>query len=70
MVPKDQYTDFIEANRCKDPAQRMWALRRQIQNLSDHHYETFKFLANHLRTLSLNSDVNKMEVGQNIPEHL
>ncbi|XP_033639389.1 rho GTPase-activating protein 21-like isoform X2 [Asterias rubens] len=62
MVPKDQYTDFIEANRCKDPAQRMWALRRQIQNLSDHHYETFKFLANHLRTLSLNSDVNKMEV--------
>ncbi|XP_038077451.1 rho GTPase-activating protein 21-B-like isoform X2 [Patiria miniata] len=62
LVPRDQYKDFIAANRSKDPAERMWALRRQIHNLPDHHYETFKCLASHLRLVSQNSDINKMEV--------
>ncbi|XP_022079935.1 rho GTPase-activating protein 21-like isoform X2 [Acanthaster planci] len=62
LVPRDQYRDFIAANRCKEPAERMWALRRQIHNLPDHHYETFKCLAGHLRLVSQNYEVNKMEV--------
>ncbi|XP_072028473.1 LOW QUALITY PROTEIN: rho GTPase-activating protein 21-like [Amphiura filiformis] len=62
LVPKDQYSLFIRANRCDDPAERMWALRRQIHDLPDHHYETFKHLANHLKDVASNSDINKMEV--------
>eukprot|EP00057_Strongylocentrotus_purpuratus_P035112 XP_797751.3 PREDICTED: rho GTPase-activating protein 21 isoform X2 [Strongylocentrotus purpuratus] len=62
MVPNNQYKDFIAANRMEEPSERMWALRRQIHNLPDHHYESFKYLANHLKGVAANADVNRMEV--------
>ncbi|XP_071500827.1 rho GTPase-activating protein 21-like isoform X2 [Diadema antillarum] len=62
LVPNAQYQAFIAANRLEEPSERMWALRRQIHNLPDHHYETFKFLANHLKVVAANADVNRMEV--------
>ncbi|XP_054767865.2 rho GTPase-activating protein 21-like isoform X1 [Lytechinus pictus] len=62
LVPNNQYKEFIAANRLEEPSERMWALRRQIHNLPDHHYESFKYLANHLKGVANNADVNRMEV--------
>lgn len=62
LVPNNQYKDFIAANRRDEPSERMWALRRQIHNLPDHHYESFKYLANHLKGVAANADTNRMEV--------
>ncbi|XP_071958724.1 rho GTPase-activating protein 23-like isoform X2 [Antedon mediterranea] len=61
IIPKHQYKHFIEANRTEEPVKRMWALRQQIHELPDYHYQTFKFVAYHLKAIAANNDINKME---------
>lgn len=62
LIPTEQYSAFIHANRTPNPPDRMANLRRQIHNLPEHHFATLKFLAKHLKVISSNSKVNKMEV--------
>ncbi|XP_033097696.1 rho GTPase-activating protein 21-like isoform X2 [Anneissia japonica] len=61
IIPRLHYKQFIEANRTKEPVARMWALRQQIQELPVYHYQTFRFMAYHLKTVAANNEVNKME---------
>ncbi|KAM4027707.1 rho GTPase-activating protein 21 isoform 5-T5 [Anomaloglossus baeobatrachus] len=61
LFTNDKYNDFIEANRKEDPKERLITLKRLIHELSDHHYETLKFLCTHLKTVAENSEKNKME---------
>ncbi|XP_045066292.1 rho GTPase-activating protein 21-like [Coregonus clupeaformis] len=61
LFTNEKYADFIEANRTEDPVKRLKLLKRMLHELPDHHYETLKFLSAHLKTVSDNSDKNKME---------
>ncbi|XP_029308568.1 LOW QUALITY PROTEIN: rho GTPase-activating protein 21 [Cottoperca gobio] len=61
MFTNEKYGDFIEANRTEDSVERLKELKRLIQELPDHHFETLKFLCAHLRKVSDNCEKNKME---------
>ena len=56
------YDDFIAVNRKKDPEERLNGIRRLVHMLPGPHYETLKFLINHLRKISDNSEVNKVSL--------
>ncbi|XP_006814078.2 uncharacterized protein LOC102803527 [Saccoglossus kowalevskii] len=61
IVPSDLYGLFIEANRKEEPTERMSELRRLVHQLPDHHFETLRFLAKHLKNIADNCHANKME---------
>ncbi|KAL8562777.1 hypothetical protein ACOMHN_022652 [Nucella lapillus] len=61
LVTEELYDSFIKANRNTDPEKRMLKLKRLLQMMSEHHYETFKHLAEHLSTVAANGQVNKMD---------
>lgn len=62
LIPSEQYSSFIQANRTPDPAERMANIRREIHNLPEHHFAVLQFLTKHLKLISSNSHINKMEV--------
>ncbi|XP_068458575.1 rho GTPase-activating protein 21-B isoform X2 [Clinocottus analis] len=61
LFTNEKYGDFIEANRTEDSVERLKELKRLIQELPDHHFETLKFLCAHLKKVSENCEKNKME---------
>ncbi|XP_034411821.1 rho GTPase-activating protein 21-B isoform X2 [Cyclopterus lumpus] len=61
LFTNEKYADFIEANRTEDSVERLKELKRLIQELPDHHFETLKFLCAHLKKVSENCEKNKME---------
>ncbi|XP_062284464.1 rho GTPase-activating protein 21 isoform X1 [Scomber scombrus] len=61
LFTNEKYGDFIEANRTEDSIERLKELKRLIQELPDHHFETLKFLCAHLKKVSDNCEKNKME---------
>ncbi|KAM3604471.1 uncharacterized protein V6R79_011503 [Siganus canaliculatus] len=61
LFTNEMYADFIEANRTEDSVERLKELKRMIQKLPDHHFETLKFLCAHLKKVSDNCEKNKME---------
>ena len=56
----DLYDSFIEANRNPNPEKRMLKLKRLLHELPDHHYETFKHLAEHLSVVAAHGHTNKV----------
>ncbi|XP_053654550.2 uncharacterized protein RhoGAP19D isoform X4 [Cherax quadricarinatus] len=56
------YPLFIEASKVEDPSQRMVELKKLVQELPYHHYETLRFLITHLNNIVTHSDMNKMDV--------
>ncbi|XP_076460407.1 rho GTPase-activating protein 21-A-like [Babylonia areolata] len=61
LVTAELYDGFIEANRNSDPEKRMLKLKRLLQMLPEHHYETFKHLAEHLSVVASHGHINKMD---------
>ncbi|XP_060900705.1 rho GTPase-activating protein 21 isoform X1 [Labrus mixtus] len=61
LFTNEKYAEFIEANRTEDSVERLKELKRLIQELPDHHFETLKFLCAHLKKVSENCEKNKME---------
>ncbi|XP_068593639.1 rho GTPase-activating protein 21 isoform X4 [Cebidichthys violaceus] len=61
LFTNEKYGDFIEANRAEESVERLKELKRLIQELPDHHFETLKFLCAHLKKVSDNCEKNKME---------
>ncbi|TNN44889.1 Rho GTPase-activating protein 21 [Liparis tanakae] len=61
LFTNEKYGDFIEANRAEDSVERLKELKRLILELPDHHFETLKFLCAHLKKVSENCEMNKME---------
>nr|KAG5690043.1 hypothetical protein BaRGS_009850 [Batillaria attramentaria] len=59
LVTPDLYDAFIEANRNPNPEKRMLKLKRLLHTLPEHHYETFKHLAEHLSRVASNGHLNK-----------
>ena len=58
----DLYDAFIEANRNPNPEKRMLKLKRLLHTLPEHHYETFKHLAEHLSTVAAHGQANKVRM--------
>ena len=57
-VNTDLYKDFIKMNRIKEQEKRLSSLRELVHMLPAPHYETLKFLIEHLRRVSDNQEFN------------
>ncbi|XP_067650553.1 rho GTPase-activating protein 23-like isoform X1 [Haliotis asinina] len=60
LVTNKCYASFIEANRISDPEKRMLKLKRRLHTLPEHHFETFKRMAEHLNRVAAYGHINKM----------
>ncbi|XP_061194038.1 rho GTPase-activating protein 21-like isoform X2 [Saccostrea echinata] len=61
LITSALYQDFIDANRIEDLEMRMLKLKRLIHTLPEHHFETFKHIAEHLNTVASFGHLNKMD---------
>ncbi|XP_022304252.1 rho GTPase-activating protein 23-like isoform X6 [Crassostrea virginica] len=61
LITSALYQDFIDANRVEDLEMRMLKLKRLIHKLPEHHFETFKHLAEHLSLVASYGNMNKMD---------
>ncbi|KAF5295367.1 hypothetical protein FQR65_LT01557 [Abscondita terminalis] len=65
LLTSNLYSNFIEADKTKDPNMRMEEIRKLVRCLPVHHYHTLKHLMLHLKKVTDNCEVNKME-GRNL----
>ncbi|KAK5645164.1 hypothetical protein RI129_006464 [Pyrocoelia pectoralis] len=65
LLTSGLYSNFIEADKAKDPNVRMEEIRKLVRCLPPHHYHTLKHLMLHLKKVTDNSEINKME-GRNL----
>lgn len=61
LVTSALYPHFIKADKIKDPKVRLEELRKLVRNLPKHNYHTLRHVIRHLKRVSDNSQVNKME---------
>ncbi|KAL0130720.1 hypothetical protein PUN28_002385 [Cardiocondyla obscurior] len=61
LLTADLYPMFIDADKIEDPQRRMTAIRKLIRDLPEHHFETLKYLMQHLKKIVEHSEINKME---------
>ncbi|CAG2251042.1 ARHGAP21_23 [Mytilus edulis] len=61
LVTSELYQDFINASRIEDPERRMLKLKRLLHELPEHHFETFKHIAEHLNKVAGYGHINKMD---------
>lgn len=61
LLTSHLYSKFILASKVDDPIKRLVAIKKLLQELPVHHYETLRFLMHHLKKVVDHSDVNKME---------
>ncbi|XP_074659010.1 rho GTPase-activating protein 21-like isoform X2 [Tubulanus polymorphus] len=61
LVPQDLYQAFINANRIEKPDRRMLTLKRLLHELPECHFDTFRYLAKHLKKVAVHGHINKMD---------
>ncbi|XP_063420974.1 rho GTPase-activating protein 21-like isoform X2 [Mytilus trossulus] len=61
LVTSELYQAFINASRIEDPERRMLKLKRLLHELPEHHFETFKHIAEHLNKVAGYGHINKMD---------
>ncbi|XP_069112527.1 rho GTPase-activating protein 23-like isoform X2 [Argopecten irradians] len=61
LITTELYQSFINANRTEDPERRMLKVKRLLHDLPEHHFETFRHLAEHLNKVASYDQVNKMD---------
>ena len=62
LFTTEMYSLFIEASKIELAARRMDQLRKLIKDLPAFHFETLKYVTNHLCQVAEHASVNKMEV--------
>ena len=62
LFTADMYSLFIEASKVDQAARRMDQLRKLVRELPECHFETLKYVTNHLCQVAEHSSTNKMEV--------
>jgi len=60
FVCAEQYSEFLEANRCENSDDRYLQLRELLDALPDCNYNTLKFLMQHLNRVASHQDENKV----------
>ncbi|OWF42359.1 rho GTPase-activating protein 21-like isoform X2 [Mizuhopecten yessoensis] len=61
LITTELYQSFINANQTGDPERRMLKVKRLLHDLPEHHFETFRHLAEHLNKVASYDQVNKMD---------
>ncbi|CAG9817323.1 unnamed protein product, partial [Phaedon cochleariae] len=61
LITVHLYPSFIKADKIENPKERMEQLRRLVRGLPKHNYHTLKHIILHLKRVSDNCQVNKME---------
>ncbi|XP_071555059.1 rho GTPase-activating protein 21 isoform X4 [Temnothorax nylanderi] len=61
LLTADLYPMFIDADKIEDPQRRMTTIRKLLRDLPEHHFETLKYLMQHLKKIVEHSEINKME---------
>ncbi|XP_011645064.1 rho GTPase-activating protein 21 isoform X1 [Pogonomyrmex barbatus] len=61
LLTAELYPMFIDADKIEDPQRRMTTIRKLLRDLPEHHFETLKYLMQHLKKIVEHSEVNKME---------
>lgn len=51
---------MINANRLENPEKRMLHIKKILHDLPDHNFETFQYIANHLKRIATKGDLNKV----------
>ena len=62
LFTTEMYSLFIEASKIDQASRRMDQLRKLIKDLPAFHFETLKYVTNHLCQVAEHASVNKMEV--------
>ncbi|XP_020285089.1 uncharacterized protein LOC109855339 isoform X3 [Pseudomyrmex gracilis] len=65
LLTAELYPMFIDADKIEDPQRRMTTIRKLLRDLPEHHFETLKYLMQHLKKIVEHSEINKME-GKNL----
>ncbi|XP_060065954.1 rho GTPase-activating protein 21-like isoform X2 [Ylistrum balloti] len=61
LITTDLYQSFINANRTENPERRMLKVKKLLHELPEHHFETFRHLAEHLNKVASYDQTNKMD---------
>ncbi|XP_011060628.1 PREDICTED: uncharacterized protein LOC105149722 isoform X5 [Acromyrmex echinatior] len=61
LLTAELYPMFIDADKIEDPQRRMTTIRKLLRDLPEPHFETLKFLMQHLKKIVEHSEINKME---------
>ncbi|XP_029660661.1 uncharacterized protein LOC115234073 isoform X4 [Formica exsecta] len=61
LLTAELYPMFIDADKIEDPQRRMTTIRKLLRDLPEHHFETLKYLMQHLKKIVDHSEINKME---------
>ncbi|XP_026825602.1 rho GTPase-activating protein 21 isoform X6 [Ooceraea biroi] len=61
LLTAELYPMFIDADKIEDPQRRMTTIRKLLRDLPEHHFETLKYLMQHLKKIVEHSEINKME---------
>ncbi|KAI5744984.1 hypothetical protein M8J76_007183 [Diaphorina citri] len=61
LLTTELYPHFIQADKIEDPATRMATIKKLVHELPEHHFQTLKYILQHLKRVVDNSEVNKME---------
>ncbi|XP_050452931.1 uncharacterized protein LOC126852311 isoform X3 [Cataglyphis hispanica] len=61
LLTAELYPMFIDADKIEDPQRRMTTIRKLLRDLPEHHFETLKYLMQHLKKVVEHSEINKME---------
>jgi len=62
LFTMEMYSLFIEASKIEQPARRLDSLRKLLRDMPEVHYETLRFVTQHLCNVADHSALNKMEV--------
>ncbi|XP_075237153.1 rho GTPase activating protein at 19D isoform X2 [Lycorma delicatula] len=61
LLTSELYPLFIQADKIEDPVLRIVSIRKLVHALPDHHYETLRYLMQHLKRVVDHCAINKME---------
>ncbi|KXS20412.1 RhoGAP-domain-containing protein, partial [Gonapodya prolifera JEL478] len=61
LIPFDMYEHFVEASRIMDYDERLYAVKRLIDELPPHNRTVLEYLVRHLQKVVASADINKME---------
>ena len=62
LLLTDLYEPIINANRIENPERRMLMVKKLLHELPETYFETFRYIAKHLNTIT-NNDTNKVTLS-------
>lgn len=61
LLTTELYPQFIQADKIENPLKRIAAVKKLVHELPEYHFQTLKYIMEHLKRVADNAEVNKME---------